>query len=971
MHEGQPLSLIDLDSTHVRLRDALWDKGYADALIADTIVVHDSARTADVTIRVNPRWVATVESVTVHGDSILSPDIVQKMITLKPGNIYKRENVIESQQALYSSNLFRRATIVLPPRGDSAKLIDINVYEARLHAVKLSAGFNTIDFIQTEGKFTNYNFFGNARRLDLHLVVSNLLAPALNGTGIFRDVLADNGLPGDSSHAYLKPTYQASIDVTQRWFGDPRNTVGMGLFSHRTSAPGIYIDKGYGTSLSFTRNVAPRTPLSLVYRYELTQVEAGDVYFCVNYGVCQQTTIGLLRNRNALSPVSLDFYMDRTNDEFNPSDGYAARADFEHASKYTLSDFRYNRVSGEATIFRAFGKAVLAGHLRGGWVRAMSSSSTTTADGLNDILHPRKRFYAGGANSVRGYGENQLGSAHPHDRSGEADQRRRLHDCEHCERNVQSGRTRLRRSLGGTHSVDPSDFTSLPTGGTSLIEGSIEYRFPFLMKNLQAAVFVDAGYVGAGSSDVTQGEGRGDAWLRRPISLSSRADSRGSRIQTVGHRQAHRDHRGRGPGRHASPRAAPGPGGVQPRGGWQRHLEAAEPLRAAPLDRAGLLMWKILKIGGITIAAIALLVVRAILGLTNTDFGRERVRRIAVSAMNKSIHGATRIGRIDGDLLRGVTLRDVSITDSAGGPFFASPLVQARYTIRNFLSKHIVINALGVDQPKVVLDKKPGAEWNFTTLFASADTTKKATTPGFGSWITLRNVRLTDGHVLVRMPWTPDDSLPKAARDSVVRETLAGSARQKVIAVPGGYQSVMEFSSLQAALPRVRIADPDSPTRVFQVASLAMTAALFNPPVADVRDLRGTIFMSTDSLWFRGLTVALPNTQLRGDGRYMLASGDLDASFHAAPLALVDLRFAYPRVPANGGGSMDLTAAMRHVGESDYNAHNIDLTVDGGTLRGPARARDGPARGRAAAARHAAGVQRRSTRARSSSSCPR
>ena len=52
---------------------------------------------------------------------------------------------------------------------------------------------------------------------------------------------------------------------------------------------------------------------------------------------------------------------------------------------------------------------MLAGHIRGGWVKAMSSSSTESVDGLSDILHPRKRFYAGGANSVRGYGENQLG----------------------------------------------------------------------------------------------------------------------------------------------------------------------------------------------------------------------------------------------------------------------------------------------------------------------------------------------------------------------------------------------------------------------------------------------------------------------------------------------------------------------------------------------------------------------------------
>ena len=132
-------------------------------------------------------------------------------------------------------------------------------------------------------------------------------------------------------------------------------------------------------------------------------------------------------------------------------------------------------------------------------------------------------------------------------------------------------------------------------------------------------------------------------------------------------------------------------------------------------------MWKILKIAGITIAVIALLIIGAVFGVTNTDFGRERVRRIAVSAMNKSIHGVTRIGRVDGNLLRGITLRDLSITDSAGAPFFSSPLVQARYSIGNFLSKHIIIDALGVTRPSVVLDKKPGGDWNFTKLFAAAD----------------------------------------------------------------------------------------------------------------------------------------------------------------------------------------------------------------------------------------------------------
>ena len=227
--------------------------------------------------------------------------------------------MIESQQSLYNSNLFRRATIVLPPRGDSAKLIDINVTEARLHAVRLSAGFSTIDFIQTEGKFTNYNFLGDARRLDLHLVVSNLLAPALNGTGIFRDVLADNGLPGDCgarlSQSELPGERRCHAALDRRSAQHGRASVCSRI---ARASPASTLTRDTARRSPSRATSPPRSPLSLVYRYELTQVEAGDVYFCVNYGVCELTTIGLLRNRNALSPVSLDFFMDRTDVTLNP-----------------------------------------------------------------------------------------------------------------------------------------------------------------------------------------------------------------------------------------------------------------------------------------------------------------------------------------------------------------------------------------------------------------------------------------------------------------------------------------------------------------------------------------------------------------------------------------------------------------------------------------------------------------------------
>jgi translocation and assembly module TamA len=70
-----------------------------------------------------------------------------------------------------------------------------------------------------------------------------------------------------------------------------------------------------------------------------------------------------------------------------------------------MSDYAYNRFYAEGSLYSRFGQrsAVLASHIRIGFVRPLTGL-------IGDaILHPRKRFYAGGANSVRGFGENQLG----------------------------------------------------------------------------------------------------------------------------------------------------------------------------------------------------------------------------------------------------------------------------------------------------------------------------------------------------------------------------------------------------------------------------------------------------------------------------------------------------------------------------------------------------------------------------------
>ena len=481
---GTPFNLLRLDTTVVYLAQSLWDKGYADAVVDTTITLDSAGHAGAIKINIDPKYKATIGEILIEGEQKVSERTLRKSLTMQPGQLFRRAEMLKSQRALYESNLFRRASIEVPKQGDSSKVIVVTVQEAPLRDARISAGFNTVDFFQVEGRFTHYNLFGGAKRLELQGVAGNLFAGSLNGRGIFRK-LTDN--VGSDWSRYFTPTYNLSANLRKPWFISHANELSLGVFSHRRSAPGIYVDRGFGTTLTFTRTVADRSPASANYTYELTRIDAGDVYFCVNYGVCDQPTLSALHEQQRLSPFTLTQSVDRTNDPFEPTHGLRGKLEVEHASTITASDFRYNRMSAEGAAFRPYRKrGSLGAHVRLGWVHALSSTGNAVGLGESEpVLHPRKRFYAGGSRSVRGFGENQLGP-----------------------RILTIPATTLRRGVGGCPAATPitacdpntallkdRDFEPRPLGGNIVVEVNTELRVPLFLENLVGAVFIDGGYV--------------------------------------------------------------------------------------------------------------------------------------------------------------------------------------------------------------------------------------------------------------------------------------------------------------------------------------------------------------------------------------------------------------------------------------------------------------------------------------------
>jgi outer membrane protein assembly factor BamA len=532
---GEPLSLIALDSSVAHIRMVLQDRGHADARVDTATAVDTTTKLGDVTITVNPRWTTIVGPITITGNTEVSERTIRNSLSFHTGELFRRKDLSASQRRLYESGLFQRATITAartgnssragrdsslggldtsrtrrafaPSPSDSVRHIEVVVNEAPPRISRVSGGFNTFDFIQVDGRFTHNNFFGGARRLGAVATLGNLFAQSLNGSQIggvigFQNVTSD--IQGESTQ-FLRPTYQGSVDFTQPWFFSPQNSAGLGVFAYRRLAPGVFVERGEGANVSFTREVTDRVPVSLTYRFELTGIVAGDVYFCLNYGVCDLQTIAALRERQRIAPLGLTANLNRQNDPLEPSRGYTAQLRLEHASAFTGSSFRYNSVYLEGAAYRPVGsRSVLAAHSRVGFVRALASTRIATGAGgevTGDILHPRTRLYAGGARSVRGVGENQLGprvlTLPPSklavicpDLSGDA-----IANCD------------LTRTDSAGNGLQDRDFTPRPLGGRALIEGSVEFRFP-IWRQVFGATFVDGALLGQGSLETaTKGAG--------------------------------------------------------------------------------------------------------------------------------------------------------------------------------------------------------------------------------------------------------------------------------------------------------------------------------------------------------------------------------------------------------------------------------------------------------------------------------
>lgn len=494
---GQPFDIdlfsADMDTIVGRLRNA----GYYRAEL-----LHEYNRdslTASATITVLPgrraRFGTPVFDVTpVPGRTQqLDTSVVRRVMGIAPGTWYSDRAVVEAQRNLFGLGIYRHIEVSPPdslqPAGDSTVVLLVQLAEDYMRQLDSEFGWATLDCGRVRLQYTDRNLMGTARRMDVTGQLSKIGygAPlATTATKDFCKLYNHSPLKDDFYSDTLQ--YYAGVSLRQPRLLGFRWTPTLSLYSERRGEYRAYLRRTYvGGDFSAVRDVALRTPLRLGYTMEYGFTQAPDAALCALFNRCDPESRKTLTEEATLGVASLAISRLRTDNIITPTHGYAARAEARSSASSLLGtspNLYFNKGTADAIWYRPLGTSVLAVRLRGGVV--VGRARLTAQD--PGFVPPQERLYAGGATSVRGFQQNELG-----DVVYIAGQRGR----EVIPSGVSpTGDTLYRMQINPDSVVNV--IRTVPLGGNSLTVLNFDLRIPdpfFFPDVLQYSLFLDGGQV--------------------------------------------------------------------------------------------------------------------------------------------------------------------------------------------------------------------------------------------------------------------------------------------------------------------------------------------------------------------------------------------------------------------------------------------------------------------------------------------
>jgi len=468
---GDPFNRFLFQASADTIVSRLRNHGYPFGDVLRSFDVDVAGLTPQATLEAVPGPRMRIGEVVITGADQVDSATVRRMLSLKPNDWFRQDQLYRTQRDLYGLGMFRSVNVALadtvaPRAGDSTVRVVVRVIEAPRRRIRLGAGYGSIDCFRLQAGWTAYDFIGGARSLDLTGQLSKIGVGVPTNAGFERNVC--RFLDGDPTSDTAN--YNATVTLRQPAFLSPRHAASFAVFAERRSEFKVYTRQAVGANLAVTLNARRNIPVALGYSYSVGRTTADPAVLCLVYLLCNVSDQTFLTNRRRFGAVTVSGVRDQTNSVLDPTAGSLVTGSLTHSSRLVGSDSLYEFNRGQLQIARYYPlgrRGAFAWRVLGGTI--LPARKISLKGQSLRFVPPDQRFYGGGPNSVRGYARNELGP--------------RVYVTDSIEVN---GSDTTYRNLRAS-----------PTGGNAVFIGNAELRFatPLFPDRMRVALFVDVGQV--------------------------------------------------------------------------------------------------------------------------------------------------------------------------------------------------------------------------------------------------------------------------------------------------------------------------------------------------------------------------------------------------------------------------------------------------------------------------------------------
>jgi outer membrane protein assembly factor BamA len=401
---GDPLAFAEVEATRAAVLGVYARRGHVYARVTDAEELSSDRARAVVRFRIDEGPQVRVRSIVVSGAQRTRDDIVRETLALRPGDVYDPDAASRSQTALLRLGVFRSVGLRLADADvpDTVKDVDVQLSERPWQTLAPGIGFSLANGPRAFVEYARPNLFGRALELSMRAKVNYPLATLRADSADLERKAPLDRFEGRAEVGLHDPRV--------RWLGLPMGARVDGIVErlHRLAYDLSRASVVFGVDVP----VGPRITLSLQYELEVDHIIKRSQTLTLTFADLERLRFG--EGVTTLQSVRPVLAVDYRDNPVHPRRGWLATAvaDYAHSIGSSNQSMLFGlvhgsdvfthmlKLSGTLTTYLPVGAdSVFALSLRGGRVLPLDAASQTIGP---------KRFFLGGAATMRGYGEDEM-----------------------------------------------------------------------------------------------------------------------------------------------------------------------------------------------------------------------------------------------------------------------------------------------------------------------------------------------------------------------------------------------------------------------------------------------------------------------------------------------------------------------------------------------------------------------------------